>query len=125
MKNNDQIISKNIKTFTAVEKEYFDKGYTIIEIDGEKILNKFDIFNIFSEKLQFPDYFGNNWDAFFDCIKDLSWIKNKNLIVLLKNIDDKEIFKTLLEQLVDAKKYWAEITKKTDEKVNFEAIQFE
>lgn len=33
--------------------------------------------------LQFPYYFGENWDAFDECISDLSWLPSANTVVVL------------------------------------------
>jgi hypothetical protein len=34
-----------------------------------------------SATLQFPPYFGENWDAFFDCVTDLSWLRADALVL--------------------------------------------
>jgi hypothetical protein len=30
----------------------------------------------------FPDYFGGNWDALLDCLRDLSWISNRKVVMV-------------------------------------------
>lgn len=37
---------------------------------------------IFARDLQFPSYFGFNWDALFDCLCDLTWLKADTRVVL-------------------------------------------
>jgi len=33
-------------------------------------------------ELNFPEYFGNNWDALEECLRDLSWIQAKRVVIL-------------------------------------------
>ena len=44
--------------------------------------NREDVFAFYSSTLSFPDYFGWNWDAFDECIKDLSWIGNTTIHII-------------------------------------------
>ncbi|RKT22482.1 guanyl-specific ribonuclease Sa [Paraburkholderia sp. RAU2J] len=32
--------------------------------------------------LAFPAYFGSNWDALFDCLRDFSWIAERNIVLV-------------------------------------------
>ncbi len=46
--------------------------FTLYYLDGEHIHNKAEFLENCAEVLNFPDYFGYNWDAFEDCLTDLS-----------------------------------------------------
>ena len=54
-------------------------------LDGKSMQTIEDLFYETSNKLLFPDYFGNNWDAFDECLNDLDWIEQKNVILTVVN----------------------------------------
>ena len=37
--------------------------------------------------LSFPDYYGQNWDAFEECIRDLSWLPARGYLLVLAGYD--------------------------------------
>ena len=61
-------------------------------ISGNKIKTKSDLMEVLSNSLDFPDYFGKNWDALFECLwdslidlKSTSW---KGLCLVITEIED-------------------------------------
>ena len=46
-------------------------GVATFELDGDKILTREDLLRGIAGAMQFPDYFGMNWDAVIDCLRDL------------------------------------------------------
>lgn len=65
----------------------------------------------FAAALQFPSYYGENWNAFFDCIQDLSWLGDNGLILLVTDAaqvlrDEPGGPELLWECLVDAREAW-------------------
>jgi hypothetical protein len=62
--------------------------------------------------LEFPDYFGQNWDALEECLADLEWLPAKGYVWCFTNAesilpDDEEEFATFLEVMSDAGEAWA------------------
>lgn len=47
------------------------------------IRSKEKLFSIFATALRFPKYFGWNWDAFEECLRDLSWLPADRPIVIV------------------------------------------
>ncbi|MFD5094095.1 barstar family protein [Amycolatopsis thailandensis] len=43
-------------------------------IDGARTVDKASALDAIAEALSFPDYFGKNLDALYDCLTDLSWL---------------------------------------------------
>jgi RNAse (barnase) inhibitor barstar len=63
-----------------------------------------DIFNDFTKNLNFPEYFGRNWDAFDECINDLEWLEEEYILLVFYNFfktlpENEEIFDILLDIL--------------------------
>lgn len=40
-----------------------------------------DLFSVYVSQLAFPAYFGWNWDAFEECLNDLSWIDEGQVVI--------------------------------------------
>lgn len=73
-----------------------------IYIDWKEKNTKNDIFSIFSEKLGFPDYFWNNFDAFWDIMSNKDFEFNWNITIKIINTDfiiDKKIVLNILKDL--------------------------
>lgn len=61
-------------------------------IDLKEVNTKQDLHSLLSDKLGFPKWYGNNWDAFWDMISDTEIVTMPNRLVLLG-------FKELSEKL--------------------------
>lgn len=72
------------------EKPEINSGKTII-IDGEKILTKLDFLKLIYNSLDFPEKNYMNWDAYLDWMRDLSWIEEKEINIVVINY--KSLFK--------------------------------
>lgn len=95
--------------------KYFDEGspanaqenfYVFV---NPSICSAQDLLVFFYHSLWLPGYFGFNWDALYDCLCDLSWIKPRKIIFVhetLPNLgeDDLQIY---LKLLIDVSAQWA------------------
>jgi RNAse (barnase) inhibitor barstar len=43
-------------------------------LDGSAVRSKRAMFTALAKTLSFPDWFGHNLDALYDCLTDLSWL---------------------------------------------------
>ena len=48
-------------------------GWRCAYVDVRRIADKMQFLDAFASALHFPGYFGRNWDAFEECLTDLSW----------------------------------------------------
>src|SRR6266478_2963181 len=52
-------------------------------IRGRKARTRQGLFDEFAAALQFPCYFGENWDAFDECLSDLEWLPADGYLLLV------------------------------------------
>ena len=50
---------------------------------GQKMRTAATLFDEFAAALQFPAYFGENWDALDECLADLSWLSDDRYLVAI------------------------------------------
>ena len=67
--------------------------------------------NAIAKALQFPDYFGHNWDAFYDCLLDLKHGDGAGTLLVLREASgfaraEPEEFAAAAATLQDAADYW-------------------
>lgn len=78
------------------------------------IVRKDELFDLFSKELNFPDYFGRNWDALYDCMSDLAWIPEHKIIITHKDIPFAKEWseqKIYLDMLIDLVNNWSKDSK--------------
>lgn len=61
-----------------------DAGLVVWRIDIGHAHNKSDFLDSLSKVLDFPKTFGKNWDAFADCLRDLSWVEGDGYVIVLE-----------------------------------------
>ena len=95
-----------------VYRESPDGGLVRV-LDGRRMLSVDALFGEFSAALHFPDYFGENWAALDECIRDLSWLPAPSYRVVISAaaslLGEAELDRpTLLRILHDAGRSWAD-----------------
>ena len=74
------------------------------------------LFDEFASVMQFPSYFGQNWDAFDECINDLEWLAGSAYILIITKAnqllieEEKKQLSIFLHTLQDASTEWSQKT---------------
>ena len=81
----------------------------VVVMVPKMISSKQELLDAFEHGLNFPNYFGKNWDAFEECINDLSWLEKRKVVIIHEDVPDRLPKKDLniyLEILQDAVAGW-------------------
>jgi barstar (barnase inhibitor) len=111
-----QFVAAYDATSTAIWRlrgEQAATGVFIGTVRGWRMRRREGVFDQFAALLQFPHYFGENWNAFADCISDLDWLRVDGLVlVVLEAVEvlaegDDDEFNLLLNVFTEASESWA------------------
>lgn len=88
-------------------------GFAFFHVDGKNIARKEQLLNHVAIALHFPKDFGQNWDAFEECLTDLEWVDADGYLIYFDHIDTlledhPDQFETLVEIVRDAVASWKE-----------------
>lgn len=62
-------------------------GVRAVLLEGRALSAEAAFFAAVAGRLDFPDYFGRNWDALDECLADLDWIAEPVVVVAVRNAD--------------------------------------
>jgi hypothetical protein len=87
-------------------------GAVVKRIEGRRCATKAGVLSEFARALEFPPYFGENWDAFEECLTDLSWMPAAGYLIVVTDAeqvlpDREEDYATLIDSLEAAGQEWA------------------
>jgi len=96
---------KNLKFLNSPQSYNPDDTFVV---HLSRINGKDELFEQFSKKLLFPDYFGFNWDSLLDMLCDFHWIEQQQIVLVHDDLPilDKKELDIYLEILLDAIKSW-------------------
>lgn len=88
-----------------------DNGFVCRRLDLADCAGKSDLLRRFATALDFPDWFGQNWDALDDCLGDLSWLPAAGYVLVLEHAaglhtGHRADFDTALDMLRSAATGW-------------------
>lgn len=86
-------------------------GTIVRMVRGARCATPQAVFQEWAAALQFPYYFGENWDAFDECLVDLDWLPGRCYVLVVTEVDmvlarDPSDFKTFVEVLKSAHEQW-------------------
>jgi hypothetical protein len=73
---------KHVEVVRAAVEE---AGILLLDGDVGKVSTKEQLMDLLAGVFNFPDYFGQNWDALEECLRDLEWIPAKGYVLVLHN----------------------------------------
>jgi Barstar (barnase inhibitor) len=91
-----------------------EAGIRLLELDGSAIEGKEALMAALSEGFEFPDYFGANWDALEECLRDLgSWIEAGGYAIVMEKGEtfwkrDADLAGKLVQSWLAAAETWVE-----------------
>jgi RNAse (barnase) inhibitor barstar len=107
---------QSIRAFRSLDLqvEASATGQHFLYADCRHAQDKLQVLGTIAEAFCFPQHFGNNFDALYDCLTDLVYKAGpqNGFVVVIEHLPnteffDKELRETLLDVFRDAAEYWA------------------
>ncbi|WP_157848302.1 barstar family protein [Streptomyces exfoliatus] len=59
----------------------------VARLNGEEMADEMSTFQQFWNHFKFPDHFGWNWNAFYDCLRDLQWLSSDHHVLIIESAE--------------------------------------
>src|SRR5262245_51060131 len=84
---------------------------SVMKMDLRTVQGKKQFLARLAKAFHCPPYFGMNWDALSDCLRDLSWLNDNGWVMIFLNgqefaVKNQDDFTTAIDVLQTAAEYW-------------------
>lgn len=96
----DEEVARQLTAFKAA-------GGVVVRLDGREMQTERELFRVFARELRFPGYFGHNWDALIDCLKDFHppWPHPNDLVIVIEHAELLPRLPLFIECMEEAAEY--------------------
>ena len=96
---------------TTLDTAVTEAGWHGVVLNGRNILTKAELLTAVAQAFNFPSYFGHNWDALDDMLRDLSWLPAAGYVVFLEDFEalaahDQATWRTFVEIWKETTAVW-------------------
>lgn len=91
--------------FRAERADQVPSGYRVARI---RYAEKPVLMQNIAAALEFPRWFGANWDALEDCLSDLSWLPAKGHVLVIEDAQPGDDLGILIDILRSSAQWWSE-----------------
>lgn len=89
-----------------------DADVLLVQLDGFRMHTLEELFRGYVREFSFPEYFGWNWAAFSECMRDLAWLPSRAYLTVIFHSDqvlsaEPEETATYMRQLDNIGRRWA------------------
>jgi RNAse (barnase) inhibitor barstar len=94
-----------------LERLAADLNFAFFRLEGSNIEGKDQFLREAAAAFRFPEYFGSNWDAFADCLTDMSWHDKDGYVILYDDFrlfaeHSRADFETALDIFKESAEFW-------------------
>ena len=87
------------------------RGMHVVPVKLTAVRDKNAFLNALAQAMQFPAYFGHNWDAFYDCLLEFEQAESEGTLLVLREASgfaraEPEEFAAAVDTLAEAADYW-------------------
>src|SRR5213594_839964 len=73
--------------FTFLDSDALDRpNDSFVAIVPRRITDSKQLLNVLNERLKLPEYFGFNWNALEECLRDFHWIKQRKIVLIHEDL---------------------------------------
>ena len=98
--------------WSVLKRALVAPGQVVLEGSLSEVRSKKELLSVVSTCMEFPDYFGWNWDALHECLRDLSWKEGSGYLLALHSAEiawkrNPRVLSMLVDIWMSSAKEWA------------------